>query len=183
MESHTKPTTTLQNFLKKRLLFPTRRENHSKGLAEEPKYKKSTHGFTPVYRHQSSSQVSEISIIGNFTRSWLEGRWLFKTSIRSICRMACRTFCNKAWDYPRCSNKGLYFTTLFQKVWFFRTKMAKSQELTARETCFGMTRMWGLMIKVGVSSGFLVVNRRADVIISNAKGDVEERELIVGDFV
>lgn len=50
--------------------------------------------------------------------------------------------------------------------------MAKSQELTARE-----------MIKVGVSIGFLVVNRRADVIISNAKRDVEERELIVGDFV
>ena len=61
--------------------------------------------------------------------------------------------------------------------------MAKSQEMTARETCFAMTRMWGLMIKVGVSSGFLVENRRADVIISNAKGDVEERELIVGDFV
>ena len=39
------------------------------------------------------------------------------------------------------------------------------------------------MIKIGVSSGFLVVNRRADVIISNAKGDVQERELIVGDFV
>ena len=50
--------------------------------------------------------------------------------------------------------------------------MAKSQELTARE-----------MIKVGVNIGFLVVNRRADVIISNAKCDVEERELIVGDFV
>ena len=61
--------------------------------------------------------------------------------------------------------------------------MAKSQELTATETCFAMTRMWGLMIKVVVSIGFLVVNRRADVIISNAKRDVEERELIVGDFV
>ena len=97
---------------------------------------------------------------------------MFKTSIRSICQMACRSFRSKAWDYPRCSNKGLHFTTLFQKVRFFRTKMAKSQELTARD-----------MIKVGVSIGFLVVNRRADVIISNAKRDVEERELIVGDFV
>ena len=38
-------------------------------------------------------------------------------------------------------------------------------------------------MKVGVSIGFLAVNRRADVIIRNAKHDVEERELIVGDFV
>ena len=39
------------------------------------------------------------------------------------------------------------------------------------------------MIKVVVSIGLLVVNRRADAIISNAKRDVAERELIVGDFV
>lgn len=38
-------------------------------------------------------------------------------------------------------------------------------------------------MKVGVSIGFLVVNRRAEVIISNAERDVEEGELIVGDFV
>ena len=43
--------------------------------------------------------------------------------------------------------------------------------------------MWGLMMKVVVGIGFLVVNRRVDVIINNAKRDVEEGELSVGDFV
>ena len=37
--------------------------------------------------------------------------------------------------------KEQHFTNLFQKIGVFRTKMAKSQELTARETSFPMTRM------------------------------------------
>ena len=38
-------------------------------------------------------------------------------------------------------------------------------------------------MKVGVGIGFLVVNRLTDVIIGNAKRDVEEGELSVGDCV
>ena len=73
------------------------------------------------------------------------------------------------------SKKEHHFTNLFQKIGVFRAKTAKSQELTARETRFPMTRML-----VGV--GFFVVNS-ADVIISTVKRDVEEGGLSVGDCV
>lgn len=39
------------------------------------------------------------------------------------------------------------------------------------------------MMNVGVGVGFLVVNTSADVNISNAKRDVKEGELSIGDGV
>ena len=39
------------------------------------------------------------------------------------------------------------------------------------------------MIKVGVSIGFLVVNRRADVIISNAKRDARRKESSLSEIL
>ena len=64
--------------------------------------------------------------------------------------------------------KGPHMTTLFLEIRVFRTKTAKSLESTARETCFAVTRVWGLIMKGGVGVGFLVLNRSADVIINNA---------------
>jgi len=72
------------------------------------------------------------------------------------------------------NEKRNHFLAFLQKIGVVRAQTPKSKELTTGETILAVPGMRRLFVKIAVRVCDLVVNRRADAIICNAKINVQE---------